>query len=205
MRRGSGMLFGLGLILVGVAPMAAAGPLTNRCTNSEDGFSVSYPSDWHTNAPAVVDGSTVSACALFAPFPNIEVLPEATNVPIFLKIETGTLPDGTPVTIDGRNGRVVETTVNGVAWYIYYAAIDADTRMAGFAFDNGSAPFDESKAVLDAMIATLDLEGGGVPDTAVGGSGARPAPWAAIGSLILLVGLTSWRRRSAVAGVIRRR
>jgi hypothetical protein len=41
MRRGSGMIFGLGLILVGAAPVAAAGPLTNRCTNSEDGFSVS--------------------------------------------------------------------------------------------------------------------------------------------------------------------
>jgi hypothetical protein len=202
MRRGPGILVGLGLILVTAAPVAAAGPLTNRCTNDEDRFSVSYPSDWFINAPAVDEGSPVSACTLFAPFDDIEVLPEATNVPIFLKHESGTVPDqGTPVTIDGRSGKVAETTVNDVAWYVYYAAIDADTRFAGFAFDNGSAPFDESKAVLDAMIATLDLQGGRMPDTAVDGSAARPAPWAAIGSLIVLVALTGWRLRSDLAAM----
>lgn len=133
---------------------------TRRCTNEEYGFSVTYPSDWHTNEPADVQGEHVAACALFAPVADFEVLPEVVNVPIFLKHESGSLPaGGTPVAIDGHTGVKVETEVNGVAWYAYYAEVSDGTLFAAFAFDNGSAPFEESRTVLDSMIATINLGG----------------------------------------------
>jgi hypothetical protein len=122
---------------------------------------VSYPTDWFTNEAAVVEGDQVAACTLFAPFAGFDVLPEAVNVPIFLKREDGSLPDdGTELSIDGHPAVLVETEVNGVAWYVYYAEISQETRFAAFAFDNGSAPFEESKAVLDAMVDTVDFDGG---------------------------------------------
>jgi hypothetical protein len=135
------------------------GGLSQRCTNEKYGFSVSYPGDWHTNEPAeVAPGDTVASCTLFAPFADIVVFPEVFNVPIFLKLEDGALPDeGMPLTIDMRPAVLVETEVNGVAWYVYYADVGEGRRFAGFAFDNGSASFRRSKAVLDAMIASIDL------------------------------------------------
>lgn len=140
-------------------PTPSGPPLSQRCTNRKYGFSVSYPSDWYTNGPAEVQGTQVAACTLFAPFADFDVLPEAVNVPIFLKHESGSLPDdGTALTIDGRSAVLVETEVNGEAWYIYYAEINEETRFVAFAFDNGSAPFGESQAVLDAMIRTVDLD-----------------------------------------------
>lgn len=133
--------------------------LTQRCTNRKYGFSVSYPRDWYTNDAADVEGTRVAACTLFAPFAEFDVLPEVANVPIFMKHESGSLPeDGRSQTIDGRQGVVVETEVNGVAWYVYYAEINDDTLFAAFAFDNGSAQFEESRVVLDAMIGTVDLD-----------------------------------------------
>jgi hypothetical protein len=103
----------------------------------------------------------VAACTLFAPFADFEVLPEVVNVPIFLKQENGSLPeDGTMQSIDGRPAVLVQTEVNGVAWYVYYAEISQETLFAAFAFDNGSAPFEETRAVLDAMIGTVDLDRG---------------------------------------------
>jgi hypothetical protein len=135
------------------------GGLAQRCTNDKYDFTVSYPGDWYTNeATEVAPGETVAACTLFAPFADIVVYPEVFNVPIFLKHEDGALPDeGTPLTIDMRPAVLVETEVNGVAWYVYYADVGGGRRFAGFAFDNGSAPFRRSKAVLDAMITTIDL------------------------------------------------
>jgi hypothetical protein len=135
------------------------GGLSQRCTNAKYGFTVSYPGDWHTNEPTeVAPGDMVAACTLFAPFPGIVVYPEAFNVPIFLKHEDGLLPDdGTRLTIDMRSAVLIETEVNGVAWYVYYADLGTGRRFAAFAFDNGSAPFWRSKTVLDAMMATVDL------------------------------------------------
>jgi hypothetical protein len=139
-------------------PTLSAVSLTQRCTNSKYKFSVSYPRDWFTNEAAVVQGDQVVACTLFAPFAEFDVLPEVINVPIFLKHEDGSLPEeGTELSIDGRPAVLMETEVNGVAWYVYYAEISQETRFAAFAFDNGSAPFEESRAVLDAMIGTVDL------------------------------------------------
>jgi hypothetical protein len=135
--------------------------LGKTCTNRKYGFGVSYPSAWYTNDAASLNGDLVAACTLFAPFADIEVLPEPINVPIMLKLEGGALPDdGSEVTIDGRPGVLVETEVNGEKWYIYYAAVSEQERFAGFAFDNGSVRFAASRKVLDAMIATLDLDHG---------------------------------------------
>lgn len=135
--------------------------LTLRCTNGTYGFSVSYPTNWFTNHAVEINGTQVAPCTLFAPFAGFEVLSEVTNVPIFLKHEDGSLPsEGTPLTIDGRPAVAVETDVNGEAWHVYYAKISEEIRFAAFAFDNGSAPFEESRAVLDAMMDTVDLDGG---------------------------------------------
>ncbi|HEX2281697.1 MAG TPA: hypothetical protein VHG52_08040 [Thermomicrobiales bacterium] len=150
----------MGLVAAWVTPAAAAGPLTQRCTNSAEGFSVSYPSDWYTNEAGSTHGDLVDTCTLFAPFDDIEILPEAVNVPVFLKVESGPLPDGTTTTIDGRPGVIVEAPdLGGAPAYIYYARLSDDTRFAAFAFDNATAPFGESRAVLDAMVGTVDFDG----------------------------------------------
>jgi hypothetical protein len=156
----AGLTLTMGLVATSIAPVDAAGPLTQRCTNGTEGFSVSYPSDWYTNEAGSTFGSPVDTCTLFAPFDDIEILPEAVNVPVLLKVEAGPLPDGTPTTIDGRPGVIVEAPdLGGHAAYIYYARLSDDTRFAAFAFDNGTAPFDESRAVLDGMVATVDFDG----------------------------------------------
>ena len=157
----AGLTLTMGLVATSIAPVDAAGLLTQRCINGTEGFSVSYPSDWYTNEAGSTYGSPVDTCTLFAPFDDIEILPEAANVPVFLKVEAGPLPDGTPTTIDGRPGVIVEAPdLGGHAAYIYYARLSDDTRFAAFAFDNGTAPFDESRAVLDDMVATVDFDGG---------------------------------------------
>lgn len=159
------------LFLVTVSPAAAADPLTRRCTNDDDGFSVSYPGDWFTNDPASVDGSEdqVSSCSLFAPFDDIVVYPEVTNVPIFMKHQSTGADGGTPVTIDGYRGIIVDDEHPGPnrRWHTYYVPLDHETVFVAFAFDNGSAPYDEAVAVLDAMMATVDLDGDGLPNVAM--------------------------------------
>lgn len=186
-------------MLLLASPAAAAGPLTNRCTNDEFGFSVSYPSDWYTNDSAEVLDSYVSACTLFAPFDDIVVYPDATNVPIFLKHQSSGVDGGTPVTIDGHQGTQVDS-ISGVdphAWHTYYVPLDDETVFVAFAFDNGSAPFDESVEVLDAMMATVDLDGDGLPNVAM----RRPDPWSfpplqAIGGALMIVAASfAWMRR----------
>lgn len=56
--------------------------LTQRCRNTQDGFSVSYPAGWKTN-----DGSVLPACSVFDPAP-IE-LPRESEIPFELAIVIG--------------------------------------------------------------------------------------------------------------------
>ena len=56
--------------------------LGQSCTNDEEGYTVSYPADWHTN-----DGSVVTTCRLFDAEPvEVEPATEA-DEPVLLDVE----------------------------------------------------------------------------------------------------------------------
>lgn len=58
---------------------AQASGLTQRCTNPEHDFSVSYPAGWHTN-----DGDVIAPCTAFDPEP-VEVPPQS-EIPFEISI-----------------------------------------------------------------------------------------------------------------------
>jgi hypothetical protein len=59
--------------------------LTQRCTNTAHGFSVSYPVGWHTNS-----GAVIPACSAFHPDPF--EIPEASEMPFEIAITISVEP-----------------------------------------------------------------------------------------------------------------
>lgn len=60
-------------------PEQPAIALTQRCTNTQAGFSISYPAGWKTN-----DGSVLPACSVFDPAPI--QLPRESEIPFELAV-----------------------------------------------------------------------------------------------------------------------
>lgn len=103
-------------------PRAAADALSQRCTNREHGFSVSYPDGWHTN-----DGAVIPACSAFDPKP-VQVPPNSEipfEIAVVFTLHKGSVNDVTrpsqwervlstsPVTIGGRQAVRVEVEATG--------------------------------------------------------------------------------------------
>jgi hypothetical protein len=161
----SSVLVTASVLAAGAPAVTAAGPLTQRCTNEVAGFSVSFPSDWYTNEPREPSDmhEGIPACTSFGPEPHTVPPNRADNAPIFLAFQERGLLDGRHVTIDGRRGVVHDTVVNGQAWRVYDAYISNNRSFSAFVKDNGSADYDEARAVLDAMMETVNIDGDDQP------------------------------------------
>ena len=77
---------------------------------------------------------------------------------------------------------------------MYYAEISDDTRFSGFAFDNGSAPFDESGMVLNAMIASINLDRDALPDAATDWPDPLRGVWSSLSGALLIASAVTLER-----------
>lgn len=159
------------------------GPLgdAEECENEELGYEVDYPGDWWANAriePEDDNLTPIPACQYFAPN-EVELQPNA-GLPngIAVRIEMPEQPidpsEGGEIiaeddaTVDDREARVVETEPDpqpgfvpeGSFIYRYIVELD-DGRQLIATTDNilqDDARYEESKAIMDAMMATLELD-----------------------------------------------
>lgn len=154
------------------AQPAEAVALTQRCTNTQYGFSVSYPAGWHTN-----DGSVLPACSAFDPEPiqmpresevpfEISVLISAQDVPFEPTVKSSQwerVLTSEPLRIGGRNAvrAEVEATGEGLA--------DRGMRSLRYVIDLGSGrtliattnatgdTYAEEKDILARMVESLSF------------------------------------------------
>jgi hypothetical protein len=120
------------LFLVALATLAACSTpspqratpdaLSQRCTNTRYGISISYPAGWQTN-----DGSLLPACSAFDPTPidiprdseipfDIAVVLDVEQVPLEQFTRSSSFQRvlaATPMTIAGRNASRVEVEADG--------------------------------------------------------------------------------------------
>jgi hypothetical protein len=196
------------LILATVAPVAAV-DLTQKCSNTDDGYSVSLPRGWYYNER--VEGGElddVAACRFFGP-EDFEVTPQAGIGGMAIAMGLGN--DGPPgettpdTTVDGKPAFVTEMTVPedgvepaGTRHYDYWIEIGPDAWLVAGTSDapNLVGDYDENKAVLDAMMDSLRFPVASLPDTALATGPAAPLALAGGLAMILLALVTTGRRRS---------
>jgi hypothetical protein len=193
------------LTLDATAPVAAV-DLTQHCSNTDDGYSVSLPRGWYHNER--VEGGElddVAACRFFGP-EDFEVTPQSGIGGMAITVRLGN--DGPPgemtpdTTVDGKPALVTETIVAedgfepaGTRHYDYWVEIGPDTWLSAGTSDapNFVGDYAENKAVLDAMMDSLQFRAASLPDTAL----VTPsAPLAGGLAMILLALLATGRRLS---------
>jgi hypothetical protein len=146
-----------------------------RCTNVEDGYSVSYPGDWHANEEVQssegLDG--VSACLMFGPEP-LQVLPHAGPPPgavIIIQpvsqapavIGEVTLEERTKV--DGRDATVREFhaaephMAAGALVYQYLVELDDGWLLLVATDSTRDGDYVGHRDILDRMMQTLEFGG----------------------------------------------
>jgi hypothetical protein len=158
------------------------GPLGDaaECENEELGYEVEYPGDWWANEriePENADLTPIPACQYFAPT-EVELQPNAglpNGIAIHFEIpEDRVEPSDDAIvseeerTVDDLDARVVETEPapqegfipEGSRLYQYIVEL-ADGRQLVATTGNilqDDERYAESKAILDAMMETLDIE-----------------------------------------------
>jgi hypothetical protein len=158
------------------------GPLGDAadCENEELGYEVDYPGDWWANDRIEPDDESLTpipACQFFAPT-EVELQPNA-GLPngIAIRFETpdqeidaggGTVLSEDETTVDGRDARVIETepepqagfVPEGSHLYRYIVELDGGGQLVATTDDilQDEARYAESKAMLDAMMDTLEIE-----------------------------------------------
>lgn len=158
------------------------GPLGDaaECENEELGYEVDYPGDWWANEriePEDDNLTPIPACQYFAPT-EVELQPNAglpNGIAIRFEIveqdvdpaKEEILSDDT-TTVDGHDARVVETepapqpgfVPEGSQVYRYIVELDDDRQLVATTDDilQDSARYEESKAILDAMMETLEID-----------------------------------------------
>lgn len=150
---------------------AADGLMAERasCTNAR-GFTISYPATWYTNEEI----GDVAACSWFGPEP-IEAV-DSTEVPAQVAIVVhvfeggvGQIPeyprtDGGEVVLDGVSFGRFEDKISFQPpdfVYHYIAWLDANylgTKLTGSTLASAAGDYVVNRAVLDRMMATLELE-----------------------------------------------
>lgn len=84
--------------------------LSRRCTNTQHGFSISYPAGWHTN-----DGSVIPGCSAFDPQPPD--IPRNSEIPfeiaVLVNVQQTPVQDLTQTSQWERVLSSSETTVDG--------------------------------------------------------------------------------------------
>lgn len=167
-------------------PPPSPGPLGDalECTNTDLGFSVRYPGDWWANEAQPVDEpglDDIPACFAFAEEP-VEIRP-ASELPAEVAIvisgadqilppSTGaTVVDEHETTIAGRPATVREDeegeagapfSFPGQRRYSYFIELpDGTYLVAGTSSREADDPaYETHKAILDAMMESLELSGG---------------------------------------------
>lgn len=164
------------------ASPAQGGPLGNaqECENEELEYEVEYPGDWWANErvePEDDNLTPIPACQYFAPS-EVELQPNAglpNGIAIRFDIPNQEIavPDDEilnedDTTVDEHDARVVETepapqpgfVPEGARMYRYIITLE-DGRQLIATTDNiltDDALYEESKAILDAMIETLEID-----------------------------------------------
>jgi hypothetical protein len=147
--------------------------LGGECTNREGNFTVRYPAAWQTNR-----GDVVGPCSIFDPDP-IEI-PVDSEFPIefavMMNVErapfaslTGEMLGRRDISkeatdVDGRQAVRIESESTGeglydagIRSYGYFVDL-GETTMIATTWDAGSLPFEQKRRILDAMMATVELE-----------------------------------------------
>ena len=158
------------------------GPLGDaaECDNEELGYEFDYPGDWWANdriEPEDDNLTPIPACQYFAPN-EVELQPNAglpNGIAIWFEIPGQEIdPSGEEVlsddttTIDGLDARVVETqpapqpgfVPEGSHVYRYIIELDDGRQLVATTDDilQDESRYEESKAILDAMMETLEID-----------------------------------------------
>lgn len=186
------------LALAAAAPAAAA-DLTQRCTNPDDGYSVSLPRGWYYNE--YVEGGDVddvAACRFFSP-EDFEVRPASGVADVAISIgREATPPDaeGAETTVDGRRAIVLQTEASedgfdpaGTRYYQYWIDMGDDWLVAGTS-DGPTwvGEFEDNAEILDAMMDSLTFGTTRLPDTALPAL-AQPGAAAAAGLVTVMLAM----------------
>lgn len=161
---------------MGTSPAGPQGSLTETCSNDVDGFTLSYPTGWRTEAD-----NPNWRCSLFDPNqfvidPNTEVPPTAVLVFVdqhpfaetyaSLSDQTlGSVLSTSDVTVAGRPGSTLEISDSGQVMYDagtkhYYLLVDEGDRTVVFETIDVVDGYESNKQVIDAMAQTLQVNGG---------------------------------------------
>lgn len=156
------------------SPPGPQDSLTESCNNRREGFSLSYPAGWHTEAR-----NPNWRCSLFDPNrfviePDTEVPPTAVLVyvdPHRLARTYASLTDETlgsvlaarDTTVGDRPGKTVEITDSGQVMYEagtlhYYLLVGAANRTFVFETIDVVSGYRRNKQVIDAMAQTLQID-----------------------------------------------
>ena len=144
---------------------------TIQCTNEEDGFTVAYPPDWHTNT-----GEVAPTCSFFHPEPFD--LPEASEAvgiairvdrePVAFEDAAGPSParevlEREETTVAGRPAVRLEYEATGdglldrgTRGVDYLVDLDGETLVAS-TLDVGGLDFERNVQVLDELVDTIEL------------------------------------------------
>jgi hypothetical protein len=155
----------------------------DSCTNRESGYRVAYPETWYSNAamenPLNPDGEGIAACLLFAP--TDFALVYGTETPFEVAIVIKRHEDITWTYGPYEGADILTETSETVAGFparyqeLQFTAIDniafrPGDRQASYIIDLGGGDYlvastyhgpdyDDAKAVLDAMVRTLEVSG----------------------------------------------
>lgn len=151
----------------------ASGDLSQRCTHSGQGFSVSYPAGWTTNG-----GEVVPACTAFDPDPfeiprnsempfDIAVVIDVEDAPYETITESSRwerIVSDEPVTVDGRNARRVEAESTGeglgpagMRSLRYVVDLGNGRSLVATTHDVAGTDYQRNREILDRMMASIDL------------------------------------------------
>ncbi|MGI8658607.1 MAG: hypothetical protein ACR2K4_07560, partial [Candidatus Limnocylindria bacterium] len=153
-----------------------------RCTNDRFGFAVGYPADWYTNAEIDQEfAEPTPACTYFGEQP-MEIGPNA-GVPPTVAITFGRLTEVPPSSegwevifrdqteVAGMPAFVIEAeqtsdagapfSARGDRSYGYRVELPDGSVIVAGTSSTADGDYAEHRDVLDAMMATLELTGGG--------------------------------------------
>jgi len=183
------------LAMAAATPVAAV-ELTQRCTNPEEGYTVSLPRGWYYNETVEADGTDdVAACRFFSPDDfEVRLGSGVSDVAIGIGREaTAPRAEGEATTVGGKPAIILETEASddsfdpaGTRYYQYWVDIGDDWLVA----TTSDGPtwvgeYEDNKDVLDAMMGTLTFGTTSLPDTALADA---TSPWPlAVGGMLLLL------------------
>jgi hypothetical protein len=196
------------LVAIAAPTPVAAVELTQRCTNPDEGYTVSFPRGWYYNETVEADGiDDVAACRFFSP-EDFEVRPASSVADVAVGIgreATAPRAEGEATTVGGRSATILETEAGddgfdpaGTHYYQYWIDIGDEWLVATTTDGPGwVGSYDVNKDVLDAMMRTMTFGTSSLPDTAVADP-TSPWPLAAGGTLLLMatVGALRLARRT---------